>query len=267
MLGTFRLILAASVALSHIGVNWGDIWISVIAVVIFYMISGYAMTGLILTRFSDQKRFSRFYLERVVRLAPQYYFWLAFAIITSVCLKWYPYEINLAGFVPYGLFSYITVIPLGMQRYFGSVDALVMPQATTLGIEISFYIISPWLLQSRKLSWIASLICLGVFLMTMLEILPANIFTYFKTPGPMIFYLLGSFLYKKDWLSLGAFTVALVAMLVIGLPQRFNMEFLLGLIIGLPIILFLIQFPANKLDSALGNASYGCYLGHGVVFF
>ena len=267
MFGTLRLVLAAMVALSHIGGNFGNLWNGVVAVVIFYMISGYAMTGLLHSRFPETRAVSTFYLERIVRLAPQYYFWLAIALFFSLYLKWYPYSVDTKGFIPNGIFSYLTVVPLGLQRYLGPVNALILPQATTLGIEITLYVFSPWILKSSKLSYIAALICLGVFAATALEILPENIFTYYTSPGPMIFYLLGSFLYRKEWISLSIFSVALISILLFGLPQRFNMEFLLGVIVGLPIMFGLMRFPPNKFDSALGDASYGCFLGHGVVFF
>jgi peptidoglycan/LPS O-acetylase OafA/YrhL len=266
MFGTLRLVLAAMVALSHIGGNFGNLWNGVVAVVIFYMISGYAMTGLLQSRFPRTKAAPTFYLERIVRLAPQYYFWLVFALFTSLYLKWYPYSLNMKDFIPYGIFAYFTVVPLGLQSYLGSVNTLILPQATTLGIEITLYVFSPWILKSRKLSWIAAMICLGIFAATALEILPENIFTYFTSPGPMIFYLLGSFLYRKDWTSLGIFSVALISILLFGLPQRFNMEFLLGVIVGLPIMFGLMRFPPNKFDLALGDASYGLFLGHGVIF-
>ena len=266
MFGTLRLILAAMVALSHIGGNFGNVWNGVVAVVIFYMISGYAMTGLLRARFPKTNAAPTFYFERIVRLAPQYYFWLAFALFFSLYLKWYWYSVDTKGFIPYGIFAYLTVVPLGLQSYFGSVDALTLPQATTLGIEITLYVFSPWILKSRKLSWGAASACLGIFVATTVDILPPNIYTYFTSPGPMIFYLLGSFLYQKDWKSLGIFTTALITILLFGLPQRFNLEFLLGVIVGLPVMIVLTRFSANKIDSALGDASYGCFLGHGIVF-
>ena len=264
MFGTLRLVLAAMVAISHIGGNIGDVWIGVVAVVVFYMISGYAMTGLLEIRFPESRSAPTFYFERVIRLAPQYYFWLTFALVYSLYLHWY--SVNTQGFIPYGVFSYLTVLPLGLQKYFGSVDTLILPQATTLGIEITFYIISPWIFKSRQLSWLAAFVCLGVFAATALKFLPENIYTYYTSPAPMIFYLLGHFLYRKDWKSLGVVTAVLTAVLLFGLPQRFNLEFLLGVTIGLPVMMVLARFSVNKFDSALGNASYGCFLGHGIVF-
>lgn len=270
MLGTFRLLLAAMVVTSHTGGNFGNTFLpGVAAVVVFFMISGYAITGLLQKRFPDTKSASSFYFERFIRLAPQYYFWLAIAFFFSLYLKLSQWSsINTNGFIPYGLFSYLTVVPLGLQAYLDPAFRVYthsMAQAATLGIEITLYVCSPWILKNRKLSWGVALICLGIFASTALKLLPENIYTYYTSPGPMIFYLLGSFLYRKDWASLTIFTTAVIIILLLGMPQGFNKEFLVAVIIGLPILILLVRYPANKLDSALGDASYGVYLGHGVV--
>jgi peptidoglycan/LPS O-acetylase OafA/YrhL len=83
----------------------------------------------------------------------------------------------------------------------------------------------------------------------------------------MIFYLLGSFLYRGYWTSLGLCTAALIAILIYGLPQRFNLEFLGGIVIGLPIIIALMRFKSNRFDTSLGDASYGCFLNHGIAIW
>lgn len=267
MLGMLRLLLAAMVAISHIGGNIGEFWIGVWAVTIFYIISGYAMTGLLSKRFAQGEAAYSFYLERIVRLAPQYYFWLILAAVFALILKWYPYELNMQTFWPYGFFAYLTVVPLGLQRYLGSVETLLLPQVTTLGIEITLYILSPWILKSLKLSWLSAILSLGFFGATIINILPSNIYTYYTSPGPMVFYIMGSFLYRKKWVSLGLLTVIFIFILSQSLLSHFEIEFLLGVCIGLPLIAFLIRFKPNKIDSAFGDASYGCFLGHGIVFF
>lgn len=267
MFGMLRLVLEAMVALSHLGVTLDGLWIGVIAVVIFYMISGYAMTGLLQSRFPREIDAPVFYIERIVRLVPQYYLWLAIALFSSLFLKIYPYEINTQGFYPYGIFSYLMVWPLGLQRYIGSVNALILPQATTLGIEITFYMLSPWILKNKIFSWGCALIGLSIFIGTAFSFLPENIYTYYTSPGPIVFYLLGSFVYQKKWIQMGILAIVLLIILVIGLPQRFNLEFMVGLITGLPLLIVLARFPSNNIDSAFGDASYGCFLAHGIVFF
>jgi peptidoglycan/LPS O-acetylase OafA/YrhL len=262
--GTLRLVLAAMVAASHLGINLPDIWLGVVAVVVFFMLSGFAMTGLLYERFDGPQFSPNFYLERFIRLAPQYYLWLGIASILALFLQWN--SVKMEGFLPYGLLAYLTVIPLGLQQYLGPVDTLILPQATTLGIEITLYIFSPWILKNRLLSWAIATLCLAIFLATALGALSSNTYTYYNAPAPMIFYLLGSFIYKRDWQSMSFFSAALLGILLLGLPQRFNPEFISGLTLGIPLLVVLASYKSSRTDTALGNASYGCFLGHSVVF-
>jgi peptidoglycan/LPS O-acetylase OafA/YrhL len=252
------------VASSHIIGNLGYLWYGVSAVVVFYMISGWAMTALLETRFPNPGSALVFYFERFIRLAPQYYLWLAIGVFTALYL--HIYSVNTDGFVLHGLMAYLLVIPLGLQRYFGSVDTHIIAQASSLGIEITFYIFSPWVLKSRLFSCLAGCVGLVIFAATSFKILPDNIYTYYNFPGPIIFFILGSFLYKKDTRSILFFGLALILILIFGLPQRFNLEFIIGVVFGLPIVFICSRFPSQRFDSLLGDASYGCFLGHFIVF-
>ena len=263
MLGTLRLVLAVIVLLSHTGLSIGHIEIGVVAVAVFFIISGYAMTGLIQNRFSGPGGTRLFYLERFVRLAPQYYLWLALALIVTIGLAWYP--VNMAGFVPYGLLAYLTVIPLGLQGLMGLVGTLVMSQATTLGVEITFYVVAPWLLAGRWRGLLIGLACLVIYDVTERGVLTPALYTYYTSPGPLPLFLMGSFLFKKDWRILAILTLATVGILCFGLNQPFNLELLIGIVLGLPLVAVLGRLRKRKWDAMLGDASYGCYLGHVTV--
>lgn len=270
MLGSFRLFLAALVVITHSSDNFDNkFFVGVVAVTVFYMISGYAMTGLIQKRFTNIKSAPTFLLERFVRLAPQYYFWLVISLFGWFYLQSPFFENdNVKEFInslyPYGLISYITVIPKAFQAWF-PFKWQVMGQIGTLAIEITLYLLSPWILKSRKMSWLAAFISIFIFIATVFEYLPENAYTYGSTLGPMIFYIMGSFLYRKDWFSLSFFTTVMIILLLINLPQRYNIEFLVAIIFGLTALMSLIQLPTNKFDSAMGDASYGCFLCHGVI--
>jgi len=271
MLGTLRLALAAMVVASHVGGNVGSLNNGVIAVTMFYMISGYAITGLLSARFPESKHALIFYRERIIRLAPQYYVLLALTIIFTFGFHWVLTQEDTSTFFPHDLFAYISIVPLGFYRYLKNVHTSLIPQALTLGIEISFYIFSPWMLKSRVWSWSAALVSLGIFMAAALQVLPGNEYTYWTTPGPLCFYIAGSFLYKNDWMSLGLLTTAICSILGYDAltnytPGMFTREFALGLIIGLPTLMFLTRLKPNRLDTELGNASYGCYLGQGFAF-
>ncbi len=73
MLGTFRLFLAMLVASSHTGLSLAGLNPGVMAVVGFYLISGYVTAGLMARHYSDPSQVSSFYLDRAIRLLPQYF--------------------------------------------------------------------------------------------------------------------------------------------------------------------------------------------------
>ena len=85
MLGTWRLLLALMVALTHVGVTIAGRDMGVTAVVCFYLISGYVMTGLIRTHYAGLPRARHFYADRFLRLWPHY---LAVAGITLIWFWW-----------------------------------------------------------------------------------------------------------------------------------------------------------------------------------
>lgn len=260
MFGTLRLALALAVLLSHTGVGLGPFEIGNAAVVVFFVISGYAITGLVSTRFGAGRRLVPFCRERFVRLAPQYYLWLGFAALVYLGLGWG--RLDLAGFVPYGLLAYLTVVPLGLQGYTGTVDTWLVSQASTLGVEITFYLAALRLAGSRRGSLACGLACLAIFAATDAGALPPGLYTYYTSPGPLPAFVLGSFLYRRDWSALAALGGPFLCVLAATPAVPFNAEFLLGTLVGVPCVAGLARVRPRAWDSRLGDASYGCYLGH-----
>jgi len=79
MFGTLRFFLALTVVAYHIGYHPMGLYIGVSAVMVFYMVSGYVMSALYTNRFVTVKNARYFYMERIIRIAPQYYFYLSIA--------------------------------------------------------------------------------------------------------------------------------------------------------------------------------------------
>ena len=86
MLGTLRLVLALMVVLSHAGVRVAGLNPGVIAVIGFYLISGYVMAGLIRRHYRQPAQAGAFYLDRAVRLLPQYFFYISPVSYTHLTL-------------------------------------------------------------------------------------------------------------------------------------------------------------------------------------
>ena len=81
--GSYRLLLAMLVAISHMGVMFVGFNPGVVAVVSFLIISGFVMTPLIDRSYNVPGKIGLFYLDRLLRLYPQFllYFVLSCAVI------------------------------------------------------------------------------------------------------------------------------------------------------------------------------------------
>src|SRR3712207_5592387 len=93
-MGALRLFLALTVAGFHAGGLIGapgflpfGLYVACSAVVGFFVVSGYAMTALVDNDFMGRARIIPFYCERFVRLAPQYFAWLAISAILVLGLN------------------------------------------------------------------------------------------------------------------------------------------------------------------------------------
>jgi peptidoglycan/LPS O-acetylase OafA/YrhL len=271
MLGTFRFVLALLVALSHADVRVAGLNPGVVAVVCFYLISGYVMTGLIRTHYTRLHLLPFFYLDRALRIFPQY---LAVAGIT---LLWFFAAGRVTAFlrhVPawHDVLANLSVVPLNYFMYNGTDAFTLVPPAWSLGAEIQFYLLIPLLLL-LPLRLPAFAVALVVYAAAACGLLNTDTFGYRLLPGVLLFFLLGSMLYdvrddagKSRLLVAGTVTLAAAASLLLmqygRLQLPYNRETLLGLAIGLPLIYWLGRRPQHVLDNRLGDLSYGVFLNH-----
>ncbi len=283
MLGTFRLILALSVALSHADFRIAGLNPGVIAVVCFYLISGYVMTGLLRSHYRGMARVPHFYLDRALRIFPQY---LAIAGIT---LAWFYSTGRPTAFLqhmPDGreLLQNLLVVPLNYFMFNHSEQFTLVPPAWSLGAEIQFYLLMPVLLWWR-LRTVGFVLALAVFLCASWGVLNTDTFGYRLLPGVLVFFLLGSALFdfthvaaKKPqdqpaakrhtalrFTVLACLATLLMALVLeksghLGLP--YNRETFIGLLIGVPLLYLLGPLPQHALDNRLGDLSYGVFLNH-----
>ena len=275
MLGTFRLVLALLVALSHANVRIAGLNPGVMAVVCFYLISGYVMTGLLRGHYAELRRVPYFYLDRALRIFPQY------LCIAGVTLAWFLVTAHTTAFlrqVPTwsDLLSNLTVVPLNYYMFNGSDRFTLVPPAWSLGAEIQFYLLMPFLLLWR-LRGAALLLGLVVFGCAAWGILNTDAFGYRLLPGVLTFFMLGSLLYdarercRKCALALAIGGPVLAAMAAWFLMRHghlllpYNPETLLGLAIGLPVLYWLGRLPQHPIDNRLGDLSYGVFLNHFLI--
>jgi peptidoglycan/LPS O-acetylase OafA/YrhL len=279
MLGSLRLLLALLVAISHAEVRWAGLNPGVIAVVGFYLISGYVMTGLVRRHYPSAARLPGFYLDRALRLLPAYY------VAALAALAWYlwhgpqpPYLSRIPTAVD-GL-NNLLVVPMNFNMWNGANRFALVPPSWSLGCEIQFYLLFPLILNRWRRATALTL-SVAVYLAAFAGLVHTEWYGYRLLPGVLFLFLIGSFLYdlhhapssraRTNWFV--ALTVAGAIALAaagaaggtIGLP--YNVETLIGLGLTLPALHLLAPRAPRSWDEHAGNLSYGLFLVHFLVFW
>lgn len=299
-MGSIRTLLAIAVVLAH---SYGFVFVGGrLAVQLFYIISGF-LISYILIEAKTYKTVSAFYTNRFLRLFPIYWFialsTLAAILFASVFLAiTHPVistfeEINFFGklsLVLSNIFLFgqdwimFTGVRGGEFHFvtdFNESEILVysgllVPQAWTLGVELSFYLIAPFVLIRRNLMLVLLLssILLRIYLIY-IGLGTKDPWTYRFFPTELALFILGAcshqFLkpfYEKRLLLtpklslITTLTVFFYCSVYFLLPYRgFNTLFLIAIfILALP-YLFIFQ-SENRWDRKVGDLSYPIYISH-----
>lgn len=299
-MGLFRLLLAFSVIAAHIGLEFGFGGRN--AVQVFFIISGYLMSYIIVEKKSYSSNL-KFWASRSLRIFPTY--WLV--LLATIVLFTAGQELEAMDFIPtlplevqiiailanVALFFQDIVLFLGITNdgtivFAPSFDStpnplhlsLIVPQSWSLALELSFYLIAPFVLKKK---WVL-LSILGVSLLLRLGLVAIGVgtldpWTYRFFPVEVGTFLAGAFIhqfvaprlakikgYKSKKFSL-SLNVALISLLFV-LPLVENSLvrisiLLLVCILGLPALFH--QQSKSKIDNALGKLSYPVYLWHVLV--
>lgn len=271
-MGTYRLFLAALVALSHVGLSIGGLNPGVTAVVHFFLLSGFVMTALIRKYYLDIKEVPSFYIDRTLRLQPQYLFYLAFAIIYFFLIG---IDAPTFGKITFtSAFLSALIIPTSFITFdlFGGLN--IIAPTWSLGLEVCFYLIVPFLLIYR-LRFAALLCSLFVFCLAYAQVINTDLYGYRLFPGTLFMFMLGSYLHDKTSgarivvMSVYALTCAMLfATMVFGVNLvANNAAVLVGLVTGVPIVAVLIKCNSGEIDRTLGNVSYGMFLNHFILIW
>ena len=280
MLGALRLMLALAVAASHAGMLVGGLNPGVVAVIGFYLISGYVMAGLIQRYYSQPSQAPAFYLDRAIRLLPQYLFYC------GLVLAW---QLSTQSTTPFlgsvspgvgNLLNNLLIVPLNYYMYNGSDRYTLIPPAWSLGAEVQFYFLAPFLLLWPKRLLYIGFLSLVVYLTALCGFINSDWFGYRLLPGVLLFFVLGALLQHQHQLSqhnralamtIGVTFLAGLALVLLylndTLRQPYNFETLVGLMLGLILLHTLATRSPTRWDELAGNISYGVFLNHFLIIW
>lgn len=272
-MGTYRLLLALSVMLSHLDVTVLGHNPGVTAVVAFYVISGYVMTALIGKHYATPGRIPVFYLDRALRLYPQLLLYMVLTI--AIILIIHPRHVHLQDLSLTKLLLNLLIVPVNFyQLDWGGLSTCVL-LPWSLGLEVTFYLAVPFILQFN-LRLAACALSVGVFILAYFGVLNTDLFGYRLLPGTLFLFLVGSLLFRRDTpadtrmlMGVIALTVAGFAGLILrpALQAPFNTEVIAGLLISIPAVAWLSRHQFGAIDDLLGNISYGVFLNHPLILY
>lgn len=285
-MGTLRFFLAVMVALSHVGWYPFGLNLGVAAVMVFYMISGFAMSAL-WEKINNKSCFGvslrNFYYERFLRIFPAYFFVL---FVSSLFIYIYNPESYFLqkGFGVSDFFQNLFIVPLNFYMYTGIDQFTIIPPAWSLAVELQFYILLPFFLyRYPNLFWWISLM---VLLFAQSGWILTEYWSYRLLPGVLHLFLVGvllyraqkngylfNFLYNKI-LIYSVFLLMAYWMTKDGLPRdgglmhNYLYEFSVALIPGIVVLAILINIKKSlSWDRWLGNLAYGTFLSHFLVYW
>lgn len=284
-MGLLRYLLASLVLASHLGHTvFGGINPGVSAVVVFYMLAGHVVTGLWQKWHQQPGALARFYADRLWRILPQYYV----ACAAAALLWWAGAQSPFLAAQPNALhwLAQLAVVPLSYYMVTGADNFVLLPPAWSLGVELQFYLLAPFLVLLRvRLLALAMAASLAVFTAAQLQWLHPDHFGYRLLPGVLFLFLAGACLRRRAapaallllWCGMALY-LAVIWGRAPHLPYRRDVA--LGFVLGLPVLTLVqawrqrnaahpaISLPSRltvllrTMDHTLASASYGVFLWH-----
>jgi peptidoglycan/LPS O-acetylase OafA/YrhL len=299
-MGTFRTLLALAVVVTHIPLG-----IALVggrnAVQAFYMISGF-LISYVITNTPAYANPVKFLENRVLRLFPVYYAVLGVSLIASILNPKFWENVNsMPAFAKlFGLIVNVTIVGQDWTEFLmfsdGGIhlvrslsqsgltmaEALLVKPSWTLGVELSFYLIAPFIIRAPK-----RLICLFALSITArLAAIAAGFglmdpWTYRFFPFELALFIAGVFSHQYllpraeriDQSGMGKTVspITLVAVLLFSLgysivPLEDWAKTALFLTITFAALPFLFVFQSSSaIDRSIGELSYPLYISHYLV--
>lgn len=306
-MGVIRFLLAMTVVVDHYGGVLGyQMGSGSVAVEAFFIISGFYMALVLQDRYAG--RLKLFYTNRYLRLFPSYFAILLLTLIVGIATGAHsrftlPMDELGAVFMAGDFWTkaYIVVSNLGIvlldAALFLSFDGeslslttdftdsavpvyqfLLIPQGWSLGLEIYFYALAPFLLVKGWRIAAGFALSLGVFIALSITALPSDPWTHRFFPSILFMFLAGSLSWKllrhrldAPWMKkLGLVLLVLSVVVILALnASPFGKEvtrFLLLTLIAISVGPVFALVKDNRYDRALGDLSYPIYVAHLLAF-
>ena len=323
-MGILRLFLAVSVLVGHLRYGRGLFGLSFLsgglAVQTFFIISGFYMALVLNEKYHYKGSYGTFLLQRVLRLYPLYYAILLLilgleAIATllgpqpfGVYATWShePRTVALTSLIFYVLSNFtilgldwlwfvqenaqtgqLVFTVLNLPGTNPGIDYIVNGPAWTLGVEMTFYLIAPFLVRRSikvQMAWLlASLTIRSIFYWSLSAKESTN-WTYCFFPSVLFFFLAGSIgyqVYRKHGEKLAAFARGywwIFAILLLMMIDQMRLpDVRLGSVevsikedffwVYVPVAMLLVPVlfawtHRNRVDRLIGELSYPFYLVH-----
>jgi peptidoglycan/LPS O-acetylase OafA/YrhL len=244
------------------------------AVLLFYVISGFLISFALHEKYSsDRSGTLAFYHARFLRIYP---LWWA-VLIFSVAVMLFKGPTSLSNYFPaVMLFGLDWIIPLRLYPQF---DWSVLPPGTgiawTLGAELTFYLVAPWLLRHNTA---ALAVLIGSALVRTIaharmsvDDLGYNNLTFFFFPATVMFFLLGHFaaVVSRRYLLGRSASIALLVSSITLFGQVYPRISIDSWSDYLASACFAMALPGifagtkdNRLSNYLGDLTYPLYLTH-----
>jgi peptidoglycan/LPS O-acetylase OafA/YrhL len=304
-MGTLRFLLALCVVVVHAPGSklFGHSLLSgITAVQGFYIVSGFLITLVLNTR-DEYRDTAKFYLSRYLRLWPAY---IVVAVLSLALIQKGQWFLGLAELnLPALLFVVTSNATLFFQDLFLflAIDhgalyptadfykapgpqlnvLLLVPQAWSLGVELTFYAIAPFVCRSPKR--LALLLAAGLLVRLSLGIWSPvfDPWSYRFSPAEMTFFACGGLGYfaaiqldkfvplRAQRLAgaiclVGLLTVILVPPAITFSQRLFTMNGTVLLLIMASCPLLFALSRGSRYDSLIGELSYPMYLSHLLVY-
>ena len=308
-MGLIRLLLAISVIAAHSSSIFGLNFIQgQMAVEVFFMISGFYMALVLTEKYNKKSDYKLFISNRFLKVFPTYWLVLILCIIYQLIFLFLNpsspkiftlfnpiYHLNPISFL-FSLIPNFTIFGLDLTFFFGLnpttgslfftshfqdfqpplYDFNFIVQAWTLSLELTFYLIAPFLNKFKnKFLFLIMTLSLGLRLFLYSRGLNHDPWNYRFFPNELIFFAAGILMYRlylkiktKSWNKLSLYCFIFYISYLTSyqfLPYERTKQLILFIFSFFFIPFIFNLFKNNKIDRFIGELSFPVYISHFLI--